>query len=298
MPAVITHDLVAERSARQFPPNLFKAVRENPDDFFLGAQGPDLFFFYRPFSKREENAGKVLHRRHIYGLFSFLLCKLREGESREEHARLLAYAAGFIAHYAADTVFHPVVYAALSEGGEKGLIHQRIENDWDVYFYRKLCGKEANEFVCPFSPKKINREGTLFAFFSEYSAAIGRKRVDRRKFRRAVKLFALYLKIFHKNCYRRQRRRKKAERLFRTPPRLSCLYPQENPPTDLLTGDTIKKIAGGRDADGLFVRAVAESARLAQLFSDALVTGDLPKEEFNRSYLTAEEVPAASNDLL
>ena len=35
MPAVITHALISEESAKQFPPNLLGAVRKHPDYFFV-----------------------------------------------------------------------------------------------------------------------------------------------------------------------------------------------------------------------------------------------------------------------
>lgn len=288
MPAVITHALVSEESAKKFPPNLLGAVRKNPDYFFLGSQGPDLFFFYRPLSRKEGNVGQFLHRARVEDTFCYLLETLRGETDGVRYERMLAYAAGFVSHYCADTIFHPVVYALLKEDGGK-FRHQQIENDWDVYFLRKYRGKEAEKLIFPFSAKKIIRDGDLFAFFSFLCEKLGRRKATKRKFASAIRLFSRYLNVFHGKCYLLQRRWEKTERVFRIKPRLSRLYPRKTPSPDVLDGERFLNVSGGRNADDLFSVAVEQSARLAGIFSDALVTGELPRGIFDKSYLTAQK---------
>ena len=45
MPSSITHELIAEAAAEAFPEEIRRLAGDHPDYFFLGAQGPDLFFF-------------------------------------------------------------------------------------------------------------------------------------------------------------------------------------------------------------------------------------------------------------
>ena len=288
MPAVITHALISEESAKQFPPNLLGAVRKHPDYFFLGSQGPDLFFFYRPLSRKEDNVGQFLHRSRVEDFFSCLLETLRGETDGVRYERMLAYAAGFVSHYSADTIFHPVVYALIKEDGG-GLKHQQIENDWDVYFLRKYRGKEAEKLIFPFSTKKIIRDGDLFAFFSFLCEKLGRRKATNGRFASAIRLFARYLRVFHGRCYLLQRRWEKTERFFRIKPRLSRLYPRETPSPEVLDGERLLNVSGGKNADELFCDAVEQSARLAGLFSDALVTGELPRGIFDKNYLTAQK---------
>ena len=47
MPSSITHLLIAEDASKSFAPKIGNAVRTHPDYFYLGAQGPDPFFFLK-----------------------------------------------------------------------------------------------------------------------------------------------------------------------------------------------------------------------------------------------------------
>ena len=60
MPSSITHLLIAEDASKSFAPKIGNAVRTHPDYFYLGAQGPDPFFFLKILSK-EKNFGSLLH---------------------------------------------------------------------------------------------------------------------------------------------------------------------------------------------------------------------------------------------
>ena len=45
MPSSITHQLIAEEALGFFPPEAAQAVQKNPDEYYLGAQGPDVLLF-------------------------------------------------------------------------------------------------------------------------------------------------------------------------------------------------------------------------------------------------------------
>ena len=55
MPSSITHELIAEEAIKRLPEKIRKIVQDSPDEFFLGAQGPDVFFFYRIGCRSEYN---------------------------------------------------------------------------------------------------------------------------------------------------------------------------------------------------------------------------------------------------
>lgn len=296
MPSSITHLLVAQQAAIDFPPNMRRAAERHPDYFFWGAQGPDVFFFYRPLSKKEYNLGKFMHRNLVYETFRFFANYLRGETDDGERERELAYTAGYLTHYAADITFHPFVYRLLEENPAKGFVHQQIENDWDVYFLRRSAGREAERFPFPFSPKKIVREETLFRLYVALCQFYGKRAVTKKKFASCIRSFAKYLRFFHGKCYSKQRGWERTERFFHAKPRLSCLYPRKEPAPEYLAGDEFFRLSGrrGGNAEELFRLAKETAARLAQIFAGALVDGELPRAEFNRSFLTAEEVPAAS----
>lgn len=290
MPSSITHRLIAEESAERLP-EVQELVRRYSDYYFLGAQGGDVYFFYRFLHKKEQNFGQFLHRHRVYDVFSYFARELSspalQGEAR---GRVRAYVYGFISHYCADTTFHPFIYNYLEENGDGKFIHQQIEADWDVYFLRTHRGEENERYDFPFSPKKIVREKTLFRLIAGLAQALGREKVTRKKFNAAIKRFYFYLRFFHRKCYASYRRWERTERFFRTKLRISRLFPRSEPDKRYLQNDGFARYSEGRggNADELFARAVDETVRLVRLFGQTR-GNPLPAEEFSKSFLTGRE---------
>ena len=298
MPSAITHQLIAEEAVRLLPDGLQHIIERAPDEYYLGCQGPDMFFFYRIGCRSEYNLGKFLHRHKVYEVFR-LFARLLSGEqnadlprfSEEDRTRIFAYILGYLAHYAADSTFHPFVYNYMAKEGSAKRIHQLIENDWDVHFLHKFRGREAEKFRCAFSPKKVAASGAVARLYACLAEELGREEVKRSKFNAGLRNFWRYLVFFHGKCYSAQRRWAKTERFFRTKPYLSCLYPRRHPDREYLERDDFSALSEGRggSADELFVRARDESARLAVLFCECVRKGEvLPAEEFSLSFLTAK----------
>ena len=300
MPSAITHQLVAEEAEKLLPEGLQHIIERAPDEYFLGCQGPDLFFFYRIGNKSEYNLGKFLHRNRPYDVFRFF-ARLLSGEqsarfpaySDEDRTRAFAYILGYIAHYATDSTFHPFVYNYMDKEGSEKRVHQLIENDWDVYFLRKFRGREAEKFRCAFSPKKVAKSGAVARLYACLAEELGREEVKRGRFNAGLRNFWRYLTFFHGKCYSSQHGWERCERFFRAKPFLSCLYPRRQPDPDYLANDDFARLSEekGKSADELFDRARDESARLAILFCECVRKGEpLPREEFCLSFLTAQPV--------
>ncbi len=300
MPSAITHQLVAEEAEKLLPEGLQHIIERAPDEYFLGCQGPDLFFFYRIGNKSEYNLGKFLHRNRPYDVFRFF-ARLLSGEqsarfpaySDEDRTRAFAYILGYIAHYATDSTFHPFVYNYMNKEVSEKRVHQLIENDWDVHFLRKFRGREAEKFRCAFSPKKVAKSGAVARLYACLAEELGREEVKRRKFNAGLRNFWRYLTFFHGKCYSSQHGWERCERFFRAKPFLSCLYPRRQPDPEHLTNDDFARLSEekGKSADELFDRARDESARLAILFCECVRKGEpLPREEFCLSFLTAQPV--------
>ncbi|MDE5897136.1 MAG: zinc dependent phospholipase C family protein [Clostridia bacterium] len=286
MPSCITHQLISEESKKNLPEQAKLSAELYPDYYFLGTQGPDVFFFYKPFSKKEFNLGRFLHRSRVYDVFSFFAREV-SAAAGEEHGRIAAYVAGYVCHYCTDTVFHPFVYRYLEEHGASKTEHQLIESDWDVYFAGQR-GREAAGWKFPFSAKSINEEGTLYALYARLANELGRKSVPERTFRRGVSRFARYLKFFHGKS--RAGFFRKTEKLFRLQPVCSSLYPRKEIDPDYLYGEEFERLSGAKSADELFSEAAARTADLCKLLFRAAMHGEpLPREEFNRSFLTAHQ---------
>ncbi len=278
MPASITHELVACEAADLLPKNARELVFAAPDYYYLGAQGPDLFFFYKPLSSEESNLGSFLHRTRIKAWFSALLCSL-EGFTGTQFERSLSYALGFCTHLSADAVFHPFIYRFLRNMDCPRLTHQEIENDWDVYFLDKLRGKRADRHLSPFDLGQIAADGVLYRYLSQAASKIGRE-LSPVPFRRMCRHFSLYLRHIHSS-------HPKVLRLFGA----GKLYPRSSPDPAYLRGKNFLSFSGGRasDADGLFALAAEQSADRISAFLEAFNTDMvLPDELFSVHMLTGD----------
>ena len=277
MPSGITHELIARSAAALLKKEERALCLAAPDYFYLGAQGPDLYFFYKPLEMKK-NLGKVLHRGAVYRWFECLLSALtsRTGTERE---KCLAYALGFCTHLEADGEFHPFVYRYLRENSCKKREHQRIENDWDVYFLRTLEGKEVRGYVFPFDLKKLSREGVLYAYLRDAAALFGKK-IKKGAFKRMLLLFRWYCLHFHRRHFRYLL------------PVFPQLYPRRTPAEDVLGGERFSRLAGEKSADALFLLAAERSAERMREFLSALDGTPLPAA-FSRHLLTGEKVPQA-----
>ena len=180
MPAAYTHYTVARETLALLPPLIQTKLQPHLPLYFFGAQGADFCFFYPVLGGFSQNFGAYLHRKG--GFSAFQVCKTFSAEPS-----LFAYSLGFITHYAADTIFHPFVYA---KAGKSALKHTRIENALDCYFKAKAPNHASEYFRCKLSSTD---KKNLFLLFAAISARVGFPPLDQKAFYRAIRLFNAYL---------------------------------------------------------------------------------------------------------
>ncbi len=292
MPNAITHFLIAQDAAQCLPRSYADMPSAAPDYYFIGSQGGDPLFFYKPLSKKEPNFGKFVHRYRIYEFF----CAMRDHLTTltgVELEKARAYGLGYVTHYSTDVCFHPFVYNMIAPIKSKKSVHYQIENDWDVYFLRSRTGHEAEHYAFPFSPRKLIEDGVLFRMYSAIARALERRELSEKALSRAWKNYGHYLGFFHGSCYKKSARLNKLGNGFKN---LARMYPRKNPARNVLESEDFLRLSEGRgaNADELFERAVSDSARRMILFLAALDGAPLPEEEFNFHLLTgknAEQPP-------
>lgn len=128
MPASYVHQCIAGASCDALSlfrePQLRHAV-------LAGSEGPDPLFFSL-LSPRVVRLGLTLHTRRTDD-FLLALC-----DSCARSAITRAYCCGFFAHYAADTVLHPFIYAhAVSGGVYSSMAHCALEHQLETLHYRR-----------------------------------------------------------------------------------------------------------------------------------------------------------------
>ncbi len=277
MPACITHELIARAALKELPACTRRLIGRHADCYLLGAQGPDLYFFYRPLSP-QGNLGKYLHRNRVGDWFGGMLTAL-DRYTGDDFGDCLAYALGFCTHLSADALFHPVVYRILREKNLPKNKHQEIENDWDVYFSARR-HQSARGYVFPYSPIKIARRGSVYPFAAHAARAVG-KSLGEASFHAMCALFERYLKVFHTG----------GPRLLR--PFFPTLYPNDTPEKERIGGKEFYAFSEGRagDCDELFSAAAKDSVKRIEDFLRAFNADMVLSDElFSVHMLTGERL--------
>lgn len=146
MPALVCHWLLGKRlenKARE----LAGEKKFNEKSFYIGCQGPDIFFFSRRGTFSGENLrqfGSKVHKDSPSMLFSSV--KKTLDQSGELHDDVLSYALGMCVHYAYDTCAHPYIcqladHMRRNDGrGENYHYHAAIESALDTIMMRYETG--------------------------------------------------------------------------------------------------------------------------------------------------------------
>lgn len=131
MPALFAHDLFGRRVLPKLSDDLQQIIKDYYAPFQIGLQGPDLFFFYRPFShNRVRTYGSHLHEISALPFFEHGAEIIKNtGRKTKEYAYLL----GFICHYILDSECHPYVEERIEESGVE---HLEIEEEFEKKLLR------------------------------------------------------------------------------------------------------------------------------------------------------------------
>lgn len=135
MPAVYAHKRFGERVFEFLPIQLKEAFAPYKDCFMLGLEGPDIFFYYKPF-KANETRKRALQMHYDSAKDFFISAAEKicaQDVANPKSTPLAAYTAGFICHFTLDNACHPRVY----EVEDTGVSHGRIESEFDKYILRK-----------------------------------------------------------------------------------------------------------------------------------------------------------------
>lgn len=124
-------------------------VSNNLQAYYLGTQGPDLFFYYytRVFYRSTRPLGQALHKERVGKFISELIYHTKHIKNEKQRGVATAYLLGYICHYVVDAHTHPYIYfnAGFSKNKKfklsplNSLYHRIIEDNIDEilldYFY-------------------------------------------------------------------------------------------------------------------------------------------------------------------
>ncbi len=164
MPDIVTHATFAkDLSERLNNEKLKEMLNKNQYIYYLGAQGPDAFYFYKLFSLKKDpefnNFGNVMHDVKVGPFLIESICYLKENYSDE----LYSYICGFICHHALDRNVHPYVYYVTGKDNmqyrgnhvrlERAIDSWFIINKWDTKkphrfkIYQKIFGYQLDKNI-------------------------------------------------------------------------------------------------------------------------------------------------------
>lgn len=154
MPGFTTHYLFGVKAYNDLPNNYLKHVISKYRWLYqIGLQGPDIFFYNIPILRHRDyrNVGSHMHEYHVNLFFRNCLNEIAAISSKQQREQAVSYMAGFLCHYAADSICHPYVYGRIQyETDGKGSrfhgLHAELENDIDTLLLRKFKHKKPSEF--------------------------------------------------------------------------------------------------------------------------------------------------------
>ena len=298
MPAQFTHRILAEAILRRLPAAVRAKIVSFPA-YFLGAQGADILYFLHIRRGKEKNLGSYFHNTGSYEAFRSLLAAARGS------GFAFSYAAGWITHYAADTVFHPFVYGMTEQFNQtdpdwSGRRHSYIENDLDSYFVETRQGIPVQNYPFPRLERHVNVE-QLYAVLLRLCTECGQEAFSERALCAALDRFFRFSRFFTDQKLRRRRFFVAAERALGAPHLVSSMYRRPDYDERCLNlsrrewrNPSSPDIVSCENADDLFERATEEGVRLAEAFYAAVAeNAPLLREDFGKSLLTGlrAEIP-------
>lgn len=167
MPAIFAHDLFGRKVLKQLPPGFRQIIEAHWPQFTIGLQGPDIFFFYRPFTGRKiRDYGLGLHKVSALPFFEHARQIVRTtGRDTKEYAYLM----GFICHFILDSECHPYVAEAVKN---TGVHHLEIEEEFDKRLLR-LDGKDPIGFpLSSLIPSDDSTARAILPFYRDMSLPV------------------------------------------------------------------------------------------------------------------------------
>ena len=128
MPSTYAHRRFGTNVLEHLPDELRAQLEQNREIYDIGLHGPDLLFYYHA---AKSNLGNAMHEQSGRVFFERARGVVRQAKDRDA---ALAYALGFVCHFALDSTCHPYVEAYTRQSG---VSHCEIETEFDDMLLRR-----------------------------------------------------------------------------------------------------------------------------------------------------------------
>ena len=127
MPSYYAHYRFGTAVLATLPADTRRSIQRFRRLYDVGLHGPDLFYYYNPFSKNGTGILGIKYHEQTGKSFFTRVCRTIRMERSEAAS---AYLYGVLCHYVLDSVMHPCILQAASE---TGVSHARLESEFDRY---------------------------------------------------------------------------------------------------------------------------------------------------------------------
>lgn len=137
MPGFLSHYIAGQAALQALPPAPQNHIHPYQQLYNLGAQGPDIFFYYLPglMCKRTRGVGRQMHQNDL-GIFIAYMAYVAKNAQPPKQDVIFAYTAGLVMHYMLDIHAHPYVYSQTHNHHASGLqnsaAHRHFETSIDI----------------------------------------------------------------------------------------------------------------------------------------------------------------------
>ncbi len=181
MPAFYAHYRFGREVAELLDGEILEIVKKHREQFDIGLQGPDVFFFYKPLTGGGKPAsyGHQLHRAPAYHFFERGRDVIeKKGVLGKEYAYLM----GVICHFILDSQCHGYIDSQVKE---TGVAHLEIEEEFEKELLRRDDKNPVSFPLSPLVPCDKETIETISAFYPNLSeknvrdSLLGLRRVKR-----------------------------------------------------------------------------------------------------------------------
>ncbi len=202
MPSIYTHEAFGKAVLNNLPQEMKEIIYEYPNLYQIGLQGPDILFFYHPFSKNRINSTGT--NMHDQSLLQWLIPATRMIYNKGKDTPEYCYYLGFILHYLLDSKCHPYINFMVKE---LHFNHIELETEFDRFLLIKRGHDPLHYPVYKLVPKDL---GTALGISPLYRSYPG---ITTTAIYRALKDMYFYKMILFAPS---RRRRKALERICKT----------------------------------------------------------------------------------
>ncbi len=155
MPNFIVHSYFGDLVTDSLQPDKQALIESNKDLFYMGANGPDLFFSFRELGFGLPSFANQMQSMNTFEVFDAAAAYIKE---HPDDKRAYVYFLGLFCHYALDSVMHPYVYYAVDNcffADYPAKYQKTMHTIMEVYFDEYVIVHKQNLELSSYSPKSL-----------------------------------------------------------------------------------------------------------------------------------------------